>query len=225
MVLTIPSRTPLREAHRFLETHRDWLEARLARLPAPILFAPGAVLPLRGVPHMVLHEPDARRGVWVEGKTIRVSGLRGHVSRRLGDWLRREARIAVTERAHYHAHRLGRPIMRVGVRDTVSRWGSCSSAGVLSFSWRLILAPEPVLDYVAAHEVAHLAERHHGQAFWTLVGWLDPDFKAARTWLRAHGAELHRYGAAAVPDGFSGTARECGRADPPACSDRPGPRP
>lgn len=197
VALTVPDRTPLKEAQRFLDAHRGWLQVRLARLPAPVPFAPGAVLPLRGVPHTIRHAPGARRGVCIEDGTVLVSGGREHLARRVGDWLRREARADLAERARTHASALGRPILRVGVRDTVSRWGSCSSTGTLSFSWRLILTPPSVLDYVAAHEVAHLVKRNHGPKFWAVVHRLDPDYEAARRWLRLHGAGLHRYGASA----------------------------
>lgn len=214
VALTVPARTPLKEAQRFLDKYRGWLEARLARLPAPIPFAPGAVLPLRGVPHTIRHAPGARRGVWIEDGTILVSGAREHLARRVGDWLRCEARTDLAERARIHASALDRPVLRVGVRDTVSRWGSCSSTGTLSFSWRLILMPPSVLDYVAAHEAAHLVERNHGPRFWAIVRKLDPDCDAARAWLRNHGAGLHRYGALPPAEAVTGTARESGRAGP-----------
>ena len=89
---------------------------------------------------------------------------------------------------------IGRPPARISMRDTRSRWGSCSRAGNLNFSWRLVMAPENVLDYVVAHEVAHLRELNHSARFWTLVDTLCPDVKDARWWLRTHGAALHRYG-------------------------------
>lgn len=195
VVLTAPMRSAAREIERFLVSQRAWLALHLSRLPQPVAFAPGAVVPLRGIPHRLCHTPGARRGVWTEAGAIHVSGAPAHFARRLTDWLQREARTALTERASAHAATLGRRFARVGVRDTVSRWGSCSSTGVLSFSWRLILAPEAVLDYVAAHEVAHLAERNHGPAFWAAVGALCPDFETARQWLRREGTTLHRYGA------------------------------
>jgi predicted metal-dependent hydrolase len=184
------------EIERFLVAQRGWLAAHLSRLPQPVAFVPGAIMPLRGAPHVLRHAPGARRVVWAETGTIHVSGAPAHFARRLTDWLQREARAALTERAGIHAAAIGRRFARVGVRDTVSRWGSCSSTGALSFYWRLIQAPDAVLDYVAAHEVAHLAERNHGPAFWSVVGGLCPDFEAARLWLRREGSGLHRYGLA-----------------------------
>lgn len=195
VVLTVPARCPAREMHRFLDAQRTWLSRHLARVPAPVPFAPGAAVPLRGTPHALIHVAGARRVVWVEAGSICVSGAAAHFGRRVGDWLRREARADLAARCHAHAATLGRDIARIGVRDTVSRWGSCSSTGALSFSWRLVLAPPAVLDYVAAHEVSHLAEPHHGPAFWSVVRTLCPDFAGARDWLRREGAALHRYGA------------------------------
>jgi predicted metal-dependent hydrolase len=194
VVLTAPTRSPSREIERFLAAQRGWLDKHLSGLPQPVAFAPGAVVPIRGVPHRLNHEPGGRRGVWAEDGAIHVSGTQAHFARRVTDWLRREARTDLTERAAFHATAIGRRFTRVGVRDTVSRWGSCSSTGALSFSWRLVLAPAPVLDYVAAHEVAHLAERNHGPGFWSIVDDLCPDFKASRLWLRRNGSGLYRYG-------------------------------
>lgn len=124
---------------------------------------------------------------------ICVSGHREHAPRRLHDWLMQRAQEALSERVHYYAKVLGLRPRRVTIRDQVSRWGSCSSARVLSFSWRLILAPAFVLDYVAAHEVAHLKEMNHGPRFWAIVKRAFPRMEEARRWLRRHGAELHRY--------------------------------
>ena len=125
---------------------------------------------------------------------ICVAGEPPHLDRRIGDFLKREARRDLEAAASRYAARLGVAIKRVSIRDQSSRWGSCSNTGVLSFSWRLILAPSFVLDYLAAHEVAHLKELNHSPRFWRLVASLDPDFERAKAWLDAHGTDLHRYG-------------------------------
>ncbi|QFR34344.1 M48 family metallopeptidase [Ancylobacter sp. TS-1] len=199
VVLTIPARGTLREAHDFVQRHAGWVETRLARLPEIVAFAPGALIPLRGVPHRLVHRPGARGTVWAgveEGEAVLcVAGDVAHVARRLGDYLRREARRDLVEAAHRHADALGVSIARVTLRDTASRWGSCSGNGALSFSWRLILAPPSVLDYLAAHEVAHRREMNHGPRFWAIVDRLFPEREAAELWLKKHGASLHRYGA------------------------------
>ncbi|MCR6629558.1 MAG: M48 family metallopeptidase [Magnetospirillum sp.] len=192
-VLMLPAKARLAEGERFLLAHRVWLAERLARLPGKVALADGARVPLLGVSHAIRHAPGARRGVWVEDGAILVSGLPEHVGRRVGDFLKAEAKRLIVPRAHDMAARLERKPGRITVKDTRSRWGSCSSAGDLAFSWRLVLAPEGVLDYVVAHEVAHLVEMNHSPAFWAVVERLAGDVRAPRRWLRAHGPGLHRF--------------------------------
>lgn len=209
VVLTMPLSVSLKEAGDFLTRHEGWLQGRLAALPEPVPFTDGIVLPLRDTEHLVRFVGTARgRGVvWTESAPARglapmrsplpricVAGPREHAPRRLLDWLKREARKDLSARVTWHAGRLGLAPKRVSVRDQSSRWGSCSSAGSLSFSWRLILAPCLVLDYVAAHEVAHLKEMNHGPRFWQLVRRTMPRYEEARSWLRRHGGGLHRFG-------------------------------
>jgi predicted metal-dependent hydrolase len=123
-----------------------------------------------------------------------VAGRAPHINRRVGDFLRREAKHDLQAASRRYAEALGLTFQRVTVRDQSSRWGSCSTTGMLSFSWRLILAPSRVLDYLAAHEVAHLVEMNHSPKFWRLVRRICPDHETAKAWLDAHGADLHRYG-------------------------------
>lgn len=126
-----------------------------------------------------------------------VTGSPSHASRRFTDWLKLEARRDLAVRVRVHAEKLGCQPKRISIRDQATRWGSCSTTGTLSFSWRLIFAPPFVLDYVAAHEVAHLREMNHGPRFWRLVREALPDMQRARSWLKMYGAELHRFGAPA----------------------------
>lgn len=194
VVVVLPDGVPEREAERFANRQRDWVEARLESVPGRIPFADGAEVPLLGLPHLIRHDPAARRGVWAEGGVISVSGGAEHLPRRVEEFLRGEARVVMAHHARELAARLGRKPGRVSVRDTTSRWGSCSARGDLSFSWRLVMAPDWVGRYVAAHEVAHLAEMNHGPDFWALVEGLAGDTAAPREWLRRHGPQLHRYG-------------------------------
>lgn len=196
-VVTLPARTPLAQGDVFLRKNRGWLEARLDRQPEPAPFCDGSAFILRGESCRIVH----RRGgglVRVEtiegGRVLSVSGDARHIGRRVTDWLKREARRDLAAAAARHAAALGRKPKAIGVGDAKSRWGSCSAAGVLTFSWRLVLAPPAVLDYLAAHEVAHLAQMNHGPAFWALVARLDPDFKAAQGWLKRNGAGLYAVG-------------------------------
>jgi predicted metal-dependent hydrolase len=199
VILTIPPRGTLKEASAFALKHGGWIAARLGRLPKAAPFADGAVLPFRGVPHRIAHRPGARGTVWTETDAggeplLCVAGQAPHIDRRIGDFLRREARRDLEFASQRFASDLGVVLRRVVVRDQSSRWGSCSTTGVLSYSWRLVLAPNEVLDYLAAHEVAHLVEMNHSAKFWRLVQRLYPGHEAARAWLDAHGADLHRYG-------------------------------
>lgn len=192
--LTLPRGVPLEDGLAFVRQKAAWLDNRLGHLPPRVPFAPGVVVPVLGDDHTVHHRPEARRGVWREAGAIHVSGAAEHLPRRLTDWFREEARRTIAPRAQAKAGEIGRSVTRVTIRDTRSRWASCSSRAALNFSWRLVMAPEPVLDYVVAHEVAHLVEMNHGPDFWAVVARLDPGHEAARRWLKRHGAALHRYG-------------------------------
>jgi predicted metal-dependent hydrolase len=201
VVLTIPPRGSLQEAREFAQKHGGWIAARLERLPEAKPFQHGTEVPLRGSAHRIVHRQGERGTVWTEtdgngGRLICVAGERPHVDRRISDFLKREARRDLEAASRRHAAMLGVKIARISVRDQSSRWGSCSNTGVLSFSWRLILAPPFVLDYLAAHEVAHLVELNHSPRFWRLLGRLYPDADRAKTWLDTHGTDLHRYGLA-----------------------------
>jgi len=195
--LVLPKRVSLAAGLRFLETRRDWVAANLAEMPARIAFADGAIVPVLGIPHRIRHlgerSPGVRTVAIAEGE-IRVVGAVPHVARRVRDHLVVLARHEVSRRARVLAAGIDRRVTRVTVRDTKSRWGSCSASGALAFSWRLILAPEAVLDYVVAHEVAHLAEMNHGPRFWRLVETLAPGAARQRFWLSRNRARLLRYG-------------------------------
>lgn len=199
VVLTMPTRGSVKEALGFAQRHGAWIAARLQRLPQATPFCDGEIIPLRGEPHRIVHRRGARGTVSIatgEGgeKLLCVSGDTPHVERRVRDFLKRQARSDLEAASRRAAQALGVAIKRVSVRDQSSRWGSCSTTGMLSYSWRLILAPPDVLDYLAAHEVAHLVEMNHSRAFWRQVERICPEFKRAKAWLDAHGADLHRYG-------------------------------
>jgi predicted metal-dependent hydrolase len=199
VILTIPPRGTLKQAREFAQKHGGWIAARLKRLPQAAPFTHGVVVPLRGVPHRIAHRRGARGTVWTETdaggeRLLCVAGDAAHIGRRVGDYLRREAKRDLEVASRRFAAALGLAVRRVSVRDQSSRWGSCSTTGVLSFSWRLILAPAYVLDYLAAHEVAHLVEMNHSAKFWRVVQSVCPDHRRAKAWLAVHGTDLHRYG-------------------------------
>lgn len=195
----MPPRGTLAEAKDFAQRHGAWIAARLGRLPKAAPFQPGTVIPLRGTPHRIVHRAGARGTVWTETREsgeriLCVAGGLEHVDRRVSDFLKREARCDLQRSAETHAAELGVRVKRLSIRDQSSRWGSCTSAGSLSFSWRLILAPPFVLDYLAAHEVAHLVEMNHSARFWRVCGKVCPSMERAKKWLDTYGNDLHRYG-------------------------------
>ncbi|HEU0155432.1 MAG TPA: SprT family zinc-dependent metalloprotease [Stellaceae bacterium] len=193
--LTLPRGAAATTALRFLAAQRGWIEARLQALPPPVPFVEGALVPVLGVLHRVRRESDAGAPpVAIADGEIRVKGEPAHLARRLRDHLAGMAREELARRSRPLAQQIGRRVARVSVRDTRSRWGSCSGSGNLSFNWRLIFAPEPVIDYVVAHEVAHLAEMNHGPRFWRLVESLVPDARSPRLWLKRHRNRLFSYG-------------------------------
>jgi predicted metal-dependent hydrolase len=156
-------------------------------------------VPLRGLPHRIEHRATGRGGAWAEkaadgSDLIVVAGDPAFIGRRVRDFLKREARRDIDAAARAHARSLGVTIRRIAIKDTVSRWGSCASDGSLSFSWRMILAPPFVLDYLAAHEVAHRVEMNHSARYWRVVASIFPEYERAENWLKRHGADLHRWG-------------------------------
>jgi predicted metal-dependent hydrolase len=195
----MPPRGTIAEAKDFAQLHGGWIAARLGRLPKAAPFQPGTVVPLRGVPHRIVHRAGERGTVWIETrdsgeKILCVAGGTEFVDRRVHDFLKREARRELQKSAQAHASELGVRVKRLSIRDQSSRWGSCTSHGSLSFSWRLILAPPFVLDYLAAHEVAHLVEMNHSPRFWRVVARICPSAERAKKWLDTSGNDLHRYG-------------------------------
>jgi predicted metal-dependent hydrolase len=203
VIVTLPVQCDLGEAGSFISRNIEWVRERLDSLPRPVPFCDGALMPLRGEFHRIIftgkREPGRvvlRQQSDVGLPELRVSGRNEHASRRLRDWLFEEARRDLDACVVRHARSLGVAPKRLTVRDQATRWGSCSTTGVLSFSWRLILAPSSILDYVAAHEVAHLKEMNHGPQFWALVQRTMPTMKEAKRWLQLYGLDLHQYGPA-----------------------------
>lgn len=192
--IVMPAYAALSDAKAAVREHEEWLLDRLSKLPPRIAFADGAVIPVRGVNHRVRHVPGVRGTVECAGGEIRVYGRPEHVARRVTDWLKAEAQRTISPLCLAKAAKIGRRVRRIVVRSQRSRWGSCGANGHLSFNWRLILAPDAVLDYVIAHEVAHLLEMNHSPAFWRVVRQLTPHMEPSRDWLNRKGQQLYRYG-------------------------------
>lgn len=194
VVVTLPPLGARRAGLALLRAHADWVREKLAALAPPVAFAPGSELLLGGERHVVRHEPRLRGGAFLDGGAIVVTGAREFLARRLADFLRGEARRRLALLAAPHARALGVKPRGIRVKDTRSRWGSCAPDGTLAFSWRLVMAPGWVTDYVVAHEVAHLREMNHSARFWALVESRTPHREAAVAWLRDQGPQLLRVG-------------------------------
>lgn len=199
VVITMPKRGSLTAARDFAQRHAAWIATRLHRLPEAVPFVDGALVPIRGIDHVIEHVDQARGGMEVSttgssGCALIVRCHAEHLSRRIHDFLKREAKQDLEEAVRRHTRALDLAARRITIRDTTSRWGSCSASGALNFSWRLIMAPPFVLDYLAAHEVAHLVHMNHSAEFWSVARHLAPQTDRAEAWLHAHGASLHRYG-------------------------------
>ncbi len=192
--LVVPPRASIRQALGFAQQHAGWLAARLKDLPPRVPFAPGSVIPILGQSFWVRHYAERGPPVFVKDAELMVSGASEPLARRIRDFLLGRARAEIVPRAHAFAARLGRKVRRISLRDPKTRWGSCAANGDLAFSWRLVLAPEHVLSYVIAHEVAHLAEMNHSKRFWATVDRLLPEAERSKEWLKRHGKSLLRYG-------------------------------
>jgi hypothetical protein len=193
-VVTIPARSDPAEGLKMARSQSAWLGQHLDDMGARTTFADGARIPFLGQDYPVRHKPGARGTVWIEQQEIHVAGDARHLARRLSDWLKKQARAEIAPLAHSKSSQIDRNPSRITIRDTRTRWGSCSAKGGLSFSWRLVMAPRYVLDYVVAHEVAHLSHMNHSPEFWQTVDTLTADARAGRDWLGEHGSALHRIG-------------------------------
>ncbi|WP_246026749.1 M48 family metallopeptidase [Paracoccus luteus] len=190
VTLTLPARLPQAEGLAFLRAREGWLRRALDALPPPALVVAGAIVPVGGEGLAVT--PAAVRAPRVAAGALLVpSGRPPGAS--VEAFLKHSARADLARACDRHAAALGRRFTAITLRDTRSRWGSCTHDGRLMFSWRLAMAPAAVLDYVAAHEVAHLAHMDHSPAFWAAVGRLMPDYAERRAWLRQHGGGLQSW--------------------------------
>ncbi len=188
--LTLPNRVPEREGVAFLRERETWLRGHLSGIEPEVRVALGGTVPFRGA-DLPLMAGGVKRARLVDG-ALMLPDDPAMTGKRVAAFLKLQARDALAEASDRYADALGRPYGRISLRDTRSRWGSCSSAGDLMYSWRLVMAPPQVLDYVAAHEVAHLQHMDHSPRFWAAVERLFPDHKPCRKWLRVHGGSLHR---------------------------------
>ncbi len=198
--VTTPNKRNVKAAISFAHSHADWLIEQRKHVARAEPFCDGALVPVRGIVHRIRHVADQRCAVIQvelddsDTPELHVGGDLSFLPRRVTDWLKQQAKRDLNQYVLSHATKLNVRPSRVTVRDQSSRWGSCSSTRALSFSWRLIFAPTDVLDYVAAHEVAHLIHMNHGPQFWQVVETLVPAYSQAVRWLETEGPALHKYG-------------------------------
>ncbi len=193
--LTVPQGLPEREVSAFLSRHQGWLMTKLARFSGESELEDGGTILIRGVAHRI-ERTGRLRGLTEtiivgDESVLRVGGAEEHLRRRIADYLKKEARNELERLVAVYAGRIGRRARSLSLKDTRSRWGSCSAEGDLSFSWRIAMAPPKVIAYLAAHEVAHLQEMNHGPDFWALCESLCPETKDAKHWLKRNGTMLH----------------------------------
>ncbi len=200
VAVIVPTAKSLPKAIKFARDNAQWIDVQLESLPPPMPFVDGGEILIRGLPYkLIASEGRGRPKIHHEIKEVHVptpdaQSLAGRVKR----LLIREAREELEAATHFYADKLGKRVSKVSVRDQSSRWGSCitrGGEGQISYSWRLISAPPYVLEYVAAHECAHMIEANHSQDFWDVCERISDDVKPAKKWLRKHGASLHAVGA------------------------------
>lgn len=189
VTLSLPPGAREAEAMAFARQQEPWIRRALADLPQTAPVALGALIAVEG--RLLRLDAGPGRLIRVDGDSLLIPGNPAQAGVRAGAFLKHLARERLTEASDRYAALIGRRYSRLTLRDTRSRWGSCTADGALMYSWRLAMAPPAVLDYVAAHEVAHLAEMNHSPAFWAVVARLVPGYAVHRRWLKQHGQELH----------------------------------
>ena len=191
VTVTAPKRISPRKIETFVFEKEAWLRQNIDQVPDPITVRIGVNIPILG--HEVQLTKSSDRRIRQHDNQLFVPEHKSNPAARTLGYVKTLARDHLTQRSDFYAKKLGQDYHKLSVRDTRSRWGSCSQDRALMFSWRLIMAPQEVLDYVAAHEVAHLEHMNHSHRFWAVVEQLYGDYQPARLWLRDRGAELHRY--------------------------------
>jgi len=195
--LVVPKGMSMRKAAAFAEGHERWMQEKLSSLPPKVGFEDGAVLPILGQRTLIKihHEQDLKvTKIILEDGVLHVRTNKDDPSGRIVRFLKTLIKDELSILSHEKVARIGKAISSVSVRDTKSRWGSCSSDNNLSYSWRLVFAPPEAFDYVVAHEVAHLEHLNHSKAFWNLCEALSENYDEGKYWMKAHGSELMRYG-------------------------------
>lgn len=192
-VLSVPHFCSQRRAVKFVNENMDWILQSLAKLPEIKKFSDGETISLFGQNITISHRPQEKGGVWIENDLLCVSGDSQFLHRRIRDYIRRRAKDEFYMRSKKLAEQIGCTLNGVVIKDTKSRWGSCSSLNNINYSWRIALAPNFVIDYLMAHEVSHLLHQDHSESFWKCVAKLCPEWSKGNSWLRRNGKTLYAY--------------------------------
>ena len=192
-ILTLPSRCSGKRAVAFVEEHRRWIEENLAKIPVAKRFENGEIISVMGKEYNINHCPQKRCGVMIEDHELIVSGSKEFLHRRLCDFIKKKAQEELLQKSQKLAKKINCHVNHVSIKDTKSRWGSCSSLDNINYNWRIALAPSFVIDYLVAHEVSHLLHQDHSREFWQCVKNLCPTAAKGRLWLKNHGKELYLY--------------------------------
>lgn len=192
-VLSVPRFCSRKHAVEFVNEHMDWIIKSLNKLPEVRYFEDGETFLLFGQNVTIKHCPEARRGVWIEDGFLCVSGAAEFVHRRVKDYIKKQASEKFYTQSLKMAKQIGCKLIGVSIKDTKSRWGSCSTLNHINYSWRIALAPDYVIDYLMAHEVSHLKHQDHSDEFWACVATLCPEWSSGRIWLKRYGKTLYAY--------------------------------
>lgn len=196
--VTVPPHVMQSEIDDFLSRNMGWIQSKLELVPDKPMLRAGVKVPIRGVNHLIVHRKG--RGVTHTlmggdgAAQLIVFGDPKFLTRRVADFLKKEAKREIEALVAHHSAKVGRKAKSIAYRDTTSRWGSCTSDGKLSFSWRIMMAPPAVINYLVAHEVAHLKEMNHSKKFWDLCAELCPDTDRCKKWLKRNGNKLQAIG-------------------------------
>lgn len=192
-VLSLPKRCPAKKAVAFVNEHRDWIEENLAQIPVAKRFEDGEKISILGHRYTIVHTPHSRHGTYIDNDKLIVSGGKEFLHRRICDYIKKTAKQEFAQRSKEKAEKIGCSVNNVTIKDTKSRWGSCSSINNLNYNWRVAMAPDFVIEYLIAHEVSHLKHQDHSRQFWQCVKKLHPRCGEGRLWLKHHGKELYLY--------------------------------
>ena len=192
-ILTIPRFCPKSQALAFVKKQKAWIEEKLQKIPEQRYFAAGDKISFNGIELEIRHCPEMRGGVIIEDGFLKVSGEKSFLARRVRDFIKNRAQKILHQMSVEKAAQINCKVNRVVIKDTKSRWGSCSALRNINYNWRIMLAPAEVIDYLVAHEVAHLIHPDHSRAFWRCVADLAQNAEAGRQWLKKNGAKLNEY--------------------------------